>query len=1004
MAALRDERTSNQQLDAVTSACADVLRAVPPDSLVLVLNTMSFKPLQSLLRVLGPLLVLVCFGAGFSPAFAIESVRVPLDAAAIDLTKAVESYSSQSDRLLVSTAPGSDGIVRRIEVRAREEGTHPNWIVFALTNDTSEQIERLLVASHFRLVGSGVIWPDLGASRISAITASQGFPPERDESADADVFRLTLDPGTTVTYIAELRTPNLPQLYLWVPDAYKDKVTSLALYKGIIIGVAGLLALFLTIVFVVKGAVIFPAAAALAWAVLAYVCIDFGFWSKIFGTSVQTDRIWRAGAETSLAATLLVFLFAYLNLNRWHVRASHVAIAWLLFLVALIGLAVYDAPVAAGVARISLAAIGAIGLILVLYLSTHGYDRAVMLIPTWFLLLVWIAAAGFTVMGSLTNDLVSPALIGGLVLIVMLIGFTVMQNAFAGGGIGHGAITDVERKALALTGCGDVVFDWDVTSDRVYVSPELETQLGCGRGELEGPASGWLDILHPFERDRYRASLDALLEQRRGRINQDFRLRAADGHYYWFRMKARPVVGTDGEVIRVVGTLVDVTEHKTAQERLLHDAVHDNLTGLPNRELFLDRLDAALLQVQSDSRARPTVICIDVDRFRHINETIGLSAGDSILLTIARRLSRILKQQDTIARIASDQFAAIVVSETDTDNIIALANVVRRALSTSVTFAEKEIPLSASIGVALFDTQLHAKRDEMVKDAEIAMRYGKRVGGNRIEVFRPSMRSLRSDRLTLEADLRRALDRGEMKVFFQPIVRLEDRTVAGFEALLRWDHPKLGRLGPSEFIPIAEETGAIIDLGIFAMERTARELSAWQNALDVDPPLFASVNVSSRQLLRHDLLHDVKAVLSRCQVASGTLKLELTESLVMENPEFAAQILTQIRELGAGLSLDDFGTGYSSLSYLQRFPFDTIKIDRSFVHQNGKGARPVILRSIVAMAHDLGMDVVAEGAESESDAIELYQLGCEFAQGYAFGHPISAAEARKLVGAASAAA
>ncbi|MGP0059728.1 MAG: EAL domain-containing protein [Beijerinckiaceae bacterium] len=965
---------------------------------------MSFNPLQCILRFIGPLLALVCFVAGLCPAFAIESVRVPLDAAAIDLTKAVESYSSENDRLLVSTAPGSDGIVRRIEVRAREEGTHPSWIVFALTNDTSEQLERLIVASHFRLVGSGVIWPDLGATRISAITASQGFPPERDESADADVFRLTLDPGTTVTYIAELRTPNLPQLYLWIPDAYKDKVTSLALYKGIVIGVAGLLALFLTIVFVVKGAVIFPAAAALAWSVLAYVCIDFGFWSKIFGTSVQTDRIWRAGAETSLAATLLVFLFAYLNLNRWHVRASHVAIAWLLFLVALIGLAVYDAPVAAGVARISLAAIAAIGLILVLYLSTHGYDRAVMLIPTWFLLLVWIAAAGFTVMGSLTNDLVSPALIGGLVLIVMLIGFTVMQNAFASGGLGHGAITDVERKALALTGCGDIVYDWDVAADRIYASPELEAQLGRNHGELEGPASAWLDIVHPFERDRYRACLDAMLEQRRGRINQDFRLRAVDGHYFWFRMKARPVVGTDGDVIRVVGTLVDVTEQKTAQERLLHDAVHDNLTGLPNRELFLDRLDAALLHAHADTRARPTVICVDIDRFRHVNETIGLSAGDSILLTIARRLSRILKPQDTLARIASDQFAAIVVSEAETDNIIALANVVRRALSTPVTFAEQEIPLSASIGLALFDTQLHPKRDDMIKDAEIAMRYGKRVGGNRIEVFRPSMRSLRSDRLTLEADLRRALDRGEMKVFFQPIVRLEDRTVAGFEALMRWDHPKLGRLSPSEFIPIAEETGAIIDLGIFAMERTARELAAWQNALDVDPPLFASVNVSSRQLLRHDLLHDVKAVLSRYEVARGTLKLELTESLVMENPEFAAQILTQIRELGAGLSLDDFGTGSSSLSYLQRFPFDTIKIDRSFVHQNGKGARPVILRSIVGLAHDLGMDVVAEGAETESDAIELYQLGCEFAQGYAFGHAISAAEARKLVGAGAAAA
>jgi diguanylate cyclase (GGDEF)-like protein/PAS domain S-box-containing protein len=949
-------------------------------------------------------LALVLITVATVPAAAIQAVRVPLDAAAIDLTKAVENYNSQGDRILVSTAPGADGIVRRIEVRALEPGTHPSWIVFALTNDTDEQIERLVVAPHFRLVGSGVIWPDLGATRITAITASQSFPPERQESPDADVFMLTLDPGTTVTYIAELRASNLPQLYLWQPDAYKDKMTSLALYKGIVIGVAGLLALFLTIVFVVKGAVIFPAAAALAWAVLAYVCIDFGFWDKIFQTSEQTDRVWRAGAETALAATLLVFLFAYLNLNRWHVRASRVAIVWLLFLVALIGLAVYDAPVAAGVARISLATIAGVGFILVLYLSTHGYDRAVMLIPTWFLLLVWIVAAAFTVDGSLTNDLVSPALIGGLVLIVMLIGFTVMQNAFAGSGLGHGIIGDAERKALALTGCGDIIFDWDVGSDRVYVSPEVEMQLGLPRGALEGPASAWLDLLHPFERDRYRACLDTMLEQRRGRINQEFRLRAADGHYFWFHLKARPVIGQEGEVIRVIGTLADVTEHKMAETRLLHDAVHDNLTGLPNRELFFDRLEGALLLAQTDQRMRPTVICINIDRFKQTSESIGFSAADSVLLTVARRLGRILKPQDCLARLGGDQFAAILISESATDQIIAVANVVRHAVSTPVTFGENEVPLSASIGLALYDPQLHAKREDMLNDAEIAVRHGKRLGGNRIEVFRPSMRTLRSDRLTLEADLRRALDRGEMNILFQPIIRLEDRTVAGFEALLRWDHPRLGRLGPAEFFPIAEETGGIVDLGIFAMERTARELAAWQRALDVDPPLFASVNISSRQLLRHDLLQDVKAVLSRWDVARGTLKIELNESLVMENPEYAAQILTRIHELGAGLCLDEFGTGYSSLAYLQRFPFDTIKIDRSFVRHNGQGARPTILRSIVTLAHDLGMSVIAEGAESESDAIELYQLGCEYAQGYAFGHPMSATDARKLVGAASIAA
>ena len=933
-------------------------------------------------------------------AWAVQSVRVPRDARAIDLTHAVEKYSSQGDRLQVSTAPGSDGVVRRIEVGAKEPGARPSWIVFALANDTDEQIERLIVAPHFRLQGSGVIWPDLGAARISAVTASQGFPPEREDSPEADVFRLTLDPGTTVTYVAELRTNNLPQLYLWEPEAYKDKVTSLTLYRGIVIGIAGLLALFLTIVFVVKGAVIFPAAAALAWAVLAYVCIDFGFWSKIFGSDPNVDRIWRAGAETVLSATLLVFLFAYLNLNRWHVRAWHVALLWLLILADLVGLAVFDAPVAAGVARISLATVAVVGFVLVLYLASHGFDRAIMLIPTWFLLVLWVCAAGFTVTGWTTNDLVSPALVGGLVIIVMLIGFTVMQNAFASGGFAHGVIGDVERKALALTGASEIVFDWDVPSDHIFVSPEAEAQLGLDRGGLEGAASSWLDLLHPFEQDRYRACLDAMLEQRRGRIDQVFRLRATDGHYLSYRLRARPVVGPDGEVIRIVGTLTDVTDERNAEERMLHDAVHDNLTGLPNRELFFDRLSAALVFAGMDKNVRPTVMVVDIDRFKQINEQVGIAMGDSILLTVAHRLSRLFQPQDTLARISGDTFAMILMSETNPDHVIALADSVRRALATPVRFTDREIALFASIGITLYDRQLHPAADDMLEDAEIAMRHAKRNGGNRIEVFRPTMRAQRSDRLTIEADLRRALERGEVKVFFQPIVRLEDRTIAGFEALLRWDHPRLGRLEPAEFIPIAEQTGLIIDFGLLALERTARELAAWQRALAVDPPIFASVNVSSRQLLRHDLLRDVKSVLMRNDIVKGSLKLELTESLVMENPEFAAQMLTRIKELGAGLSLDDFGTGYSSLSYLQRFPFDTIKIDRSFIRQTGKVSRPVILRSIIQLAQDLGMDVVAEGAETESDAIELYQLGCGYAQGYAFGRAVSSQEARRLVGAA----
>jgi diguanylate cyclase (GGDEF)-like protein/PAS domain S-box-containing protein len=946
------------------------------------------------------LLALILTTIFASTAGAVESVRVPPDAPAIDLTSAVETHAAQGDRLQVSTAPGSDGITRRIEVEAKEPGSTPSWIVFALTNDTDEQIERLIVAPHFRLQGSGLIWPDLGAKRLSTITASQGFPPEREDSADADVFRLTLDPGATVTYVAELKTPNLPQLYLWEPDAYKDKITSLTLYKGIVIGIAGLLALFLTIVFVVKGAVIFPAAAALAWAVLAYVCIDFGFWNKIFGSDPTTDGIWRAGAETVLSATLVVFLFAYLNLNRWHVRAWHIAALWLAMLVGLVALAALEAPIAAGVARISLGTVAVVGFVLILYLASHGYDRAIMLIPTWFLLMLWVIAAGFTVLGWLTNDLVSPALIGGLVLIVMLIGFTVMQNAFAGGGLAQGVISDVERKALALTGANEIVFDWDVPSDHIFVSPEVEAQLGLDRGGLEGAAASWLNLLHPFEQDRYRACLDAILEQRRGRIDEEFRLRATDGHYLCFRLRARPVVGPDGEVIRVVGTLVDVTEERSAQERLLHDAVHDNLTGLPNRELFFDRLEAALSFARVQKDVRPTVLMIDLDRFKQVNEQVGVATGDSVLLTIAHRVSRLLQPRDTLARMAGDSFAIIVLSQTNPETLMATAEAVRRALATPVRFTDHEVSLFGSIGVAFYDPALHGSAADMQEDAELAMRKAKRSGGNCIEVFRQALRGQRSDRLTLETDLRRALERSEVKIFFQPIVRLEDHTIAGFEALLRWDHPRLGRLDAEEFLSVAEESGLVTDFAMLALDRTARELAAWQRALTVDPPIFASVNLPFRQLLSQDLLKNVKSVLMRNEIARGSLKLELREAAVMENPEYSAQMLARLKELGAGLALDDFGSGYSSLAYLQRFPFDTVKIDRSCVKQTAGNAGSAVLRSIIQLARELDMEVVAEGAESEADATELYQLGCAYAQGHAFGRAISLQEARRLIGAA----
>ncbi|WP_394706313.1 EAL domain-containing protein [Breoghania sp.] len=954
------------------------------------------------MRRLCPVLIAVFLFALFGwalPARAVEAITVPATADAVDLTHSVERYENHGNAIQVSTAPGADGIVRRIEVTSRD-GQNTDWIVFALSNPSDEQIDRLLVAPFYRLVGSGILWPDLGSSRIASLSPSQGIIPERINSPDADVYQITLDPGAVVTFVAELHTSKVPQLYLWQPEAYKDSVNAYTLYKGIVLGISGLLALFLTIIVVIKGTIMFPATAALAWTVLGYLCIDFGFWNRVFGLSAGGEQLYRAGGEVLLAASLIVFLYGYLNLNRWHIHYSHVAIAALVLLLGLFGIAIWDPTIAAGIARLSLAVIGLLGFGVILVLAFQGYDRAIMLIPTWFLLLVWLFGAALAANAVLANDLVQPAIDGGMVLVVLLIGFTVMQHAFAGAALLQGSIGDVERRALALTGSGDMMWDWDVDRDHIHTAGDLEILLSLKPGTLEGPAREWLDVIHPSDRDRFRATLDAIIDQRRGRIAQVFRLRSEDGHFRWFLLRARPLLGSDGEVVRCVGTLHDVTEQKTFEERLLHDAVIDNLTGLPNRQIFLDRFNTAMARYKVDGAVRPTAIVLDIDGFKQVNTNQSISVGDSILLTMARRLARQIKPQDSLCRLAGDQFGIVLLSEQQPDRIAAFGEALRRTVRAPFTFGEHEIYLTGSIGLAIGDGA-NTTANEVVHDAEIAMYQAKMLGGDRLEAYRPTLKTVTGDRVVLENDLKSAIANEELRILYQPIIRLSDRTIAGFEALVRWQHPKQGWLGPHDFIPLAEETGLINDLGLYVLERAARQLSYWQQQGQDNYRLFTSVNVSSRQLLRHDLINDVKAVMSRSALTPGTLKLEITESLVMENPEYSARVLERLRSFGAGLSLDDFGTGYSSLSYLQRFPFDTIKVDQSFVRNDHKnhngGARPVILRSIVTLAHDLGMDVVAEGAETESDALELLQLGCEYAQGFLYGQPMPAEDASKML-------
>ncbi|TIW19472.1 MAG: diguanylate cyclase, partial [Mesorhizobium sp.] len=698
----------------------------------------NFSRLASLFALI--LAVVVTFFAAM-PAFAVEPIKIARDDKALDLSGAVQIYRNQGENFQVSTAPGPDGIVRRIEVEANDARSSGDWAVFALANTTDQQLDRLIVAPHFRLVNSGIFWPDLGSTRIAAITPSEGFALDRQTSPDADVFRVTLNPGTVVTFIAELASPKLPQVYLWEPDSYKDSVNSYTLFRGIVIGISGLLALFLTILFVVKGTSMFPATAALAWAVLAYICVDFGFLNKIIEISPGNEQIWRAGTEVALAGTFVVFLFAYLNLNRWHGHFSYGALVWILGLLLIAGVAIVDPAVAAGIARISFAATALTGLGLIIFLGIRGYDRAIMLVPSWVMVLLWLCGSWMAITGMLDNDIAQPALGGGLILIILLIGFTVMQHAFAGGALHQGLFSDLERQALAVAGSGDIVWDWDVLRDRVVTKPDISLQLGLAPNSLGGAARNWLPVLHADDRDTFRTTLDVVLEHRRGKVAQNFRLRGADGHYHWFSLRARPVIGSDGEVIRCVGTMVDVTEQKKSEERLLHDAVHDNLTGLPNRELFMNRLEAIISIARTEDKVRPTVFIIDIDRFKQVNDGLGISAGDTILLTVARRLHRLLKPKDSLSRFAGDQFALMLLSEQDPARIAAMADAIKHAINNPITFAKREIVLTASIGLITWTTA-QTSAEDMVKDAELAMHQAKRFGGDRIEPFRPAFRTV----------------------------------------------------------------------------------------------------------------------------------------------------------------------------------------------------------------------------------------------------------------------
>ena len=933
-------------------------------------------------------------------AFALRPIVIEPDQDRVEVTTLGEFYDARGDSLQVETAPAADGMTGRISVTAKTPGTNPNWVVFALTNPTDKPVERWLTAERYSIIGSGAVWPDLDAQRIEAVTPSMGYIPERIKSDRADIFRITIEPGQTVTYIAELASDRFARLYLWKPIDYELYSRDRLLFNGIMLGLTGLLAIFLTAIFAANHKAIFPSAALVAWCVLAYLCVDFGFFHKLFQLRPEDNAVYRAASESAVAASLVIFVSVFLRIAFWHGLIRMLFTVWIIAQLTLVAVAVIDPRLASTFARMSFLVIGGVGGAFALFLALRGQDRALSLIPTWILFLIWIFGASMVLTGRLSGDAAVLGLVAGLVLILILIGFTVTQFAFRSLEPLFGAApSELQLRALAVDGAGSAVWEWNARRDEVKVSPAIEASLGLNTGELCTKVDDFIKHLHPTDRERFRMILWSVQERTWARIRTDFRMRHADNSYRWFELEAASVPNADARAMRCVGLVRDVTDAKRAHERLLHDAVHDSLTGLPNRELVLDRLGVAASRAKSDNGVRPSVVFIDIDKFKSVNVSFGLVVGDSLLLTVARRLQSHLGPHDTLARVGGDQFAVLLVSEQSPQDLAGLAERVRRSLRAPIKIAGQEIVLTGSIGIAVYDGETPSHLD-LYKEAEIAMYRAKRGGADRIEIFRPEMRADRDDRVALESDLRKALAKNQIKVLYQPIIYLPTEELAGFEALVRWEHPKRGLMSPDDFIPIAEQSDLIVRLGSHVLLRAAHEAARWQRELPREErPLFVSVNISSRQIFRQNLIQEIRHILGRNIVPKGSLRLEITESLVMENPEQATEILEWLRGAGAQLALDDFGTGYSSLAYLQRFPFDTIKIDRALVQASGDsgGAGSAIVRSIVALGHELGKSIVAEGVETTEDVGFLRSINCQYAQGFYYGEPMSDRDVLQLL-------
>jgi diguanylate cyclase (GGDEF)-like protein/PAS domain S-box-containing protein len=517
-----------------------------------------------------------------------------------------------------------------------------------------------------------------------------------------------------------------------------------------------------------------------------------------------------------------------------------------------------------------------------------------------------------------------------------------------------------------------------------FLSPAVEELTGLAAEEFLADRVSFTELYHPEDAPGIAPQVDAAVAERRG-FHLVYRLRHADGGWRWIEERGQGIYDERGQLVYLEGSLVDVTERKQFEERLLHHALHDPLTELPNRTLLLDRLHVATQRRRRDDDASFAVLFVDIDRFKLVNDSLGHGLGDQLLVAIAHRLRACLRPGDTIARLGGDEFALVLERLAEPADALRVAERIQGALAAPFLLDGQEVYSSASIGIA-FAPAAHATPEELLRDADTAMYQAKARGRGGHVVFDPEMHAHAVARLKLESELRRAVERGELRLLYQPIVALDGGAVAGVEALLRWEHPERGLLTPESFLDVAAETGVLPAVGAWVLHEACGRLRQWQR---VQPDLNLHVNLHPVEFTHAELPATVAAALAAAGVRPDCLHLELTEHLMMADPERAAALLQRVRDLGVGLCLDDFGTGYSSLSALHRLPLTSLKVDRSFVTRLGLDRDGTeIVRTIGALSRSMALASIAEGVEREQQRLLLAELGYRYAQGFHFAPPL----------------